>query len=507
MKLCKLNLGCLVILVLLTGGCAVGPDYVRPDAPSEEAWTDSDVPQIKTEPADLTEWWKVFNDPLLDSLIETAYNQNLPLQIAGLRIMEARAQLGIAVGNQYPQLQQLSGSAVATEISGNAPNAFAADKFYYDYQLGFDAAWELDFWGRFRRGVESAEADYMASIAGYDNALVTLTAEVSRAYVIISTFEDRIGIADENVKIQKRSLDIAEARFEGGLVTELDVQQARALLNDTKASISRLEIGLRQARHGLSILLGIPPGELKSVMADAGTIPEAPPEVVVGIPADLLRRRPDIRTAELQAASQSARIGIAKADLYPQFSLVGSIGLQSSEQGGIMSNNADFSDLFDSDSVTYFAGPTIQLPIFNYGRLKNRVRVQDARFQQLIINYKNTVLNAYREVEDAMVGFLRSQEQMKYLGDSVKASQRSVDLSLLQYREGLADYQRVLDTQRFLTQEQDLMTTVNGEVALNLIAMYKALGGGWKIGEGNGFVNQETKEEMKERTNWGELLE
>lgn len=507
MKSVTLCIGSLFILVLMVGGCAVGPDFVRPDAPAEEKWIDTDLPQIKTEPADLTDWWKVFNDPLLDSLIETAYRQNLPLQIAGLRIMEARAQLGLAVGNKYPQLQQLSGSATAVEISDNAPNALAADKFYYNYELGFDAAWELDFWGRFRRGVESAQATYMASIAGYDNALVTLTAEVARAYVQIRTFEDRIRIADENVKIQKRSLEIAEARFEGGIVTELDVQQARALLNDTSASISRLRIGLRQTRHGLSILLGIPPGELKNVLTEAASIPEVPPEVVVGIPADLLRRRPDIRNAELQAAAQSARIGVAKADLYPQFSLVGSIGLQSNEQGGITSNNAHFGDLFDSESITYFAGPSIQWPILNYGRIKSKVRVQDARFQQFIVNYQNTVLNAYREVEDAMVGFLNSKEQVVFLSDSVNASKRSVELSLIQYREGVVDYQRVLDTQRFLTQEQDLLTSVNGEVALNLIAMYKALGGGWQMSEGKRFVNEETKEKMQERTNWGKTLE
>ena len=507
MKSITLCIGSLFILVLMVGGCAVGPDFVRPDAPAEEKWIDTDLPQIKTEPADLTDWWKVFNDPLLDSLIETAYRQNLPLQIAGLRIMEARAQLGVAVGNKYPQLQQLSGSATAVEISDNAPNALAADKFYYNYELGFDAAWELDFWGRFRRGVESAQATYMASIAGYDNALVTLTAEVARAYVQIRTFEDRIRIADENVKIQKRSLEIADARFEGGIVTELDVQQARALLNDTAASISRLRIGLRQTRHGLSILLGIPPGELKNVLTESASIPEVPPEVVVGIPADLLRRRPDIRNAELQAAAQSARIGVAKADLYPQFSLVGSIGLQSNEQGGITSNNAHFGDLFDSESITYFAGPSIQWPILNYGRIKSKVRVQDARFQQFIVNYQNTVLNAYREVEDAMVGFLNSKEQVVFLSDSVNASKRSVELSLIQYREGVADYQRVLDTQRFLTQEQDLLTSVNGEVALNLIAMYKALGGGWQMSEGKRFVNEETKEKMQERTNWGKTLE
>jgi len=507
MKSLNICLGIPVLLVLLISGCAVGPDFVRPDAPSEEEWLDTDVPQIKTEPADITDWWKVFNDPLLDSLIETAYRQNLPLQIAGLRIMEARAQLGVAVGRQYPQFQQLSGSASAVEISDNAPNARAADKFYYDYQLGFDAAWELDFWGRFRRGVESAEANYLASITGYDNALVTLTAEVARAYVLIRTFEEQIRIAQDNVKIQKRSLEIADARFEGGLVTELDMQQARSLLKSTEASIPLFETSLRQAKNGLSILLGIPPSEIMNEMVGSGTIPMAPNEVVVGIPAELLRRRPDVRSAELQAAAQSARIGVAKADLYPQFSLVGSIGLQSSEQGGISSNTANFSDLFDSGSITYFVGPSVQWPILNYGRITNQVRVQDARFQQLVVNYQNTVLGAYREVEDAMVGFLRKQEEATLRADSVQALKRSVEIALTQYREGVIDYQRVLDTQRGLTVEQDLLTSTTGDIILNLIATYKALGGGWQLHEGKEFVNEKTKEVMQERTNWGKLLD
>jgi len=491
----------------MVSGCAVGPDFVRPDAPTEEAWIDSDVPQIKTEPADLTDWWKVFNDPVLDSLIETAYRQNLPLQIAGLRIMEARAQLGVAVGSQYPQVQQLSGSATAVEISDNAPNAVAANKFYYDYQLGFDAVWEMDFWGRFRRGVESAQANYLASIAGYDNALVTITAEVARTYVLIRTFEEEIRIAQENVKIQKRSLEIAKARFEGGLVTELDMQQALSLLRSTEASIPLFEISLRQARNGLSVLLGITMGELSDTLFGTGNIPAVPPEVIVGIPAELLRRRPDVRSAELQAAAQSARIGVAKADLYPHFSLVGSIGLQSSDKGGFASNNADFGDLFDSDSITYFAGPSIRWPILNYGRITNRVRVQDARFQELIVNYQNTVLDAYREVEDAIVGFLKKQEEAQLRADSVEAFKRSVELSLLQYREGVVDYQRVLDAQRGLSDEQDLLTSTNGNIILNLIAMYKALGGGWQMREGKDFVNENTKEVMQERTNWGELME
>jgi len=496
----------MIIIGLFLSGCAVGPDFVRPVAPEEEEWIDSDNPQIKSEPADLTDWWKVLNDPVLDSLIEKAYQQNLTLQIAGLRIMEARAQLGVAAGFQYPQVQEAAGSATANQISDNAPNARGIDKFFYNYDIGFDAAWELDFWGRFRRGVESAEANLLSSVAVYEDVLVTLTAEVARSYVFIRTFEEQIRIARENVKIQKRSLEIAEARFEGGLVTELDVQQARSLLRSTEASIPRFETSLRQARNALSVLLGMPPSELTDAMVGTGNIPMAPPEVIVGIPAELLRRRPDVRSAELQAAAQSALIGVAKADLYPRFSLIGSIGLQSSEQGGFLSNNAHFGDLFDSDSITYFVGPSVQWPILNYGRITNRVRVQDARFEQLVVNYQNTVLNAYREVEDAMVGFLNSKEEVIYLSDSVKASKRSVDLSLIQYREGVADYQRVLDTQRFLTSEEDRLTVISGDVIVNLISMYKALGGGWQIRQGQDFVKEETKEVMEERTNWGNLL-
>jgi outer membrane protein TolC len=229
----------LMILVLLMSGCAVGPDFVRPDAPEEDEWIDGDSPQVRAEQADLTDWWKVLDDPVLDSLIETSYRQNLPLQIAGLRIMEARAQLGIAAGSQYPQVQQVSGSATANQISDNAANAAALDKFNYGYGLGFDAAWEMDFWGRFRRGVESAEANLLVSMAGYENVLVTLTAEVARNYVLIRTFEEQIRIAGDNVKIQKRSLEIAEALFEGGMVTELDMQQARSLLRKPSAGKER----------------------------------------------------------------------------------------------------------------------------------------------------------------------------------------------------------------------------------------------------------------------------
>ena len=374
-KQCRSWVG-LLALVLLASGCMVGPDFVRPDAPMEEGWIKKEDPRIKSEPADYSKWWTVFDDPVLNNLIETAYQQNLDLQIAGLRILEARAQLGIATGQLYPQTQQVGASANANELSENAPNGRGADKFFYDYQMGFDAAWELDFWGRFRRGVESADASHYASIANYDDILVALTAEVARTYVLIRTFEKRLAVARENVKNQTEFLRIAEARFEAGATSKLDVAQATALLKETQASIPGLKVSLRQVQNGLATLLGILPADTRDVLVcGPKPIPTAPAEVAVGIPAELLRRRPDIRMAELQAAAQSARIGIAKSELYPRFSLKGSIGLQSSEKGGVLSNNAHFSDLFNSSSVAYFVGPTLQWPILNYGRLKNNVRV------------------------------------------------------------------------------------------------------------------------------------
>ena len=502
----KISLLSLIVVTLLVSGCVkVGPDFVKPPAQVEEKWIEKD-PKIKSELADHSSWWTVFNDPVLNSLVETAYKQNLPLRIAGLRILEARAQLGIAVGRIYPQLQQASGDISGNQISDNAPNAASANKFFYDFQAGFDAAWELDFWGRFRRGVESADANLNASVADYDDVLVSLVSDVAATYVQIRTFEERLKVALENVRVQEDSLRIAEVRFSAGAVTELDVTQAKALLRDTQSTIPVLQSGFRQAQNALSILLGMPPRDLQDLLGGLNAIPTTPTEVTVGIPAELLRRRPDIRRAELDAAAQSAQIGVAKADLFPAISISGSFGLESSAKGGRQSNRANFSDLFESNSFTYFFGPSVQWPILNYGRLKDNIRVQDARFQELVVNYQNTVLRAAQEVEDAIVAFLRTQEQARFLSESVESAKRSVELSLIQYREGATDYQRVLDSQGFLVQQQDRLTLSLGDVPTSLIAVYKALGGGWQIREGKDFIPEEIKTEMNSRTDWGDLL-
>lgn len=496
----------LLLTMLLTACTTLGPDFVKPAAPVEEKWTEAEASQIKAEPGDHSAWWKVLNDPVLDSLIEMASEQNLSLQIAGLRILESRALLGIAVGLQYPQAQQLNGGYTYSKSSKNAP-PFSnlpddvnnrVDRNSNVYQFGFDAAWEIDFWGKFRRSVEAADASLAASIAGYDNLLVILTGEVAAAYVVIRTLEQRLEFTSSNVEIQQRSLKIADVRFQEGATSELDVQQARSLLHNTQALIPVLEISIRQAKHGLSVLLGIPPSDLPEIMEGPSAIPKSPAQVAVGIPVDLLRRRPDIRLAEFQAAAQGALIGVAQADLYPHFALGGSIGFAAG------SGN----DLFDSNSITSFFTPfSFRWDIFNYGRIKNKVRVQDARFEQLLVTYQNKVLQAAREVEDALVGFVRSQQQTQFLDDAVIAAQRASELALLQYKEGLIDYTPVLNTQQVLVSQQDSLSTSRGDIVRYLIALYKALGGGWQIRIGKDIIPKQTAETMRNRTDWGELLQ
>jgi NodT family efflux transporter outer membrane factor (OMF) lipoprotein len=495
---------CIASVLFLASACTtLGPDFTRPATPEPAAWLEQDPGVLESEAIASLEWWQVFNDPVLNSLVDMAYQQNLSLQIAGLRILEARAQLGIAIGSQYPQQQQVGGSATKNRLSENSPNfSPAVDKNYMDYQVGFDAAWEIDFWGRFRRGIEAANADLSASVADYQDALVSLTAEVARTYVIIRTLEERLVIAEENIKLQTSSLRIANIRFTNGATTELDVQQAIANLSETKAQVPALQQDLRQAKNSLSILLGKPPSELTAILGGAGIIPVAPARVAVGVPAELLRRRPDVQLAEMQAAGQSALVGVARTELFPRFSLLGSIGYVTSD-----TNDSSSGDLFDSGSLTYYAGPTFQWNILNYGRLKNNVRVQDARYQQAIVNYQNTVLNAYKEVEDAMVAFIQSQQESSLREEAAMASKKSTEIANIQYREGAVDFQRVIDSERTLVLQQDNWTNTRGEIALNLIAMYKALGGGWESRTGDAFVSEDNRVEMKERTDWGDLLE
>jgi NodT family efflux transporter outer membrane factor (OMF) lipoprotein len=487
----------LACTMLALGACSVGPKYVAPEVSVDESWSEANDDRLEPDaPADSL-WWQVFNDPTLDELIDLAHQQNLPLQIAALRIMESRAQLGIAVGRQYPQVQLAFGSATAVRVSEDAPNSFGLDREYWDFQLGFDAAWEADVWGKYRSDVEAEEATYFSSVADYEDALVSITAEVARTYAVVRTFEVLIQLAEDNVEIQEEGLRIADARFRNGATSELDVSQSQTLLESTRASIPRLQSGLQQSQNALATLLGQTRDDIEAMLAGSEGIPVAPAEVAVGVPAEMLRRRPDVRSAEWSAIAQCSRIGVAKADLYPSFSLLGTIGAQTTDGGG---------SLFESGNLFYAIGPRFLWPLFNWGRIKNNVRVQDARFQQLLVAYQDTVLRAAQEAEDAMAGYLRSQESLVFAQNAADAAQRSVDLAFLQYREGAVDYQRVLDAQRSLLEEQNSLAETRSSIATNLIALYKALGGGWEFQIGQPVVPEGMQEEMEDRTNWGDML-
>jgi NodT family efflux transporter outer membrane factor (OMF) lipoprotein len=482
------------------GGCSVGPDFKKPEVPVNEAWRAQGDPRITTQTVANAQWWKTFNDSALDRLIEIAYRQNLPLQIAGLRIAEARAQLGIATGKQYPQVQVAVAGGSAEGLTQHQADIASIDRNFFTYQAGFDAVWELDFWGKYRRGVQAEAANLLATEADYDSSLVTLMAEVARTYAVIRTFEVLIDQADQNTKVQEDELKIAESRFKNGATSELDVTQATSLLESTRAIVPKLKGNEIQARNALTTLLGQPTGTVDTVLAAPGDIPKAPDKVAVSLPAELLRRRPDIRSAELFAAAQCARIGVAKAELYPSFSLFGSVGLQANSAGSGSHN------LFSASSIAYSIGPRIVFPFLNYGRLTNNVRVEDARFQQSLVSYRNTVLKAAQEVEDALTGFLNSQEAIVFDQRAVAAAQRSAEISVVQYRDGAVDYQRVLDSQRFLLQEENDLAQTRSSVAVNAIALYKALGGGWELRQGQAVISDSTQKEMKDRTDWGEML-
>jgi NodT family efflux transporter outer membrane factor (OMF) lipoprotein len=494
---------------LLLSGCALGPNFIRPKASVSKSWLEAEDKRVKSEPADYRNWWQAFNDPVLNRLIDQAYKENLSLRIAGVRVLEVRAQLGIAVGELFPQTQQLSGSlqyirpserTFQGASSGSSSTSNTSIRFWQS-QIGLGANWEIDFWGKFRRAIASGNASWLASIANYDNALVSLTANVASSYVLIRMFEKRIAIARQNVETQKESLKIAEARYKYGTASQLDVDQAKTVLYNTEASIPPLETQLRQAKDALSVLLGLPPSHLVNELRGSSDIPVSPPQVIVGIPADLLRRRPDIRNAELQAAAQCAQIGVAKADLYPAFSLTGNFGFVSTDIG-----KSSLSDMFKWSSRNIQAGPTFQWNILNYGQITNNVRVQDARFQQLLIAYQNVVLTAQQDAEDNLIAFLKAQDRAGFLAQSVEAAKKSLDLAVRQYREGIVDFTTVLIAQQSLLSGQDSLATTLGTVSTSLVGVYRALGGGWEIREGKDLVPPEIMEEMAKRTNWGKLL-
>jgi len=478
-----------LVIALVASGCSlpkwasngfqVGPDYRKPAAAFADNWIDSDDPRVIDQPPDHADWWSALHDPVLNQLVNEAYQQNLTLREAGMRVLQARAQRALIAGNLFPQSQTVDGSYTRKQLSLvqqpyllPIPGLFS--RHFDAWSLSGNLSWELDVWGRFRRAIESADAGLDASVEEYDAILVCLIAEVVTAYVDIRTFELRLEYARQNVRIQEGSLELARARAEEGRTGDISVHSSESSLEATKAAIQPLEIGLRQANNRLCTLLGIPTVDLSQSLG-AGEIPTAPAEVAVGIPADLLRRRPDVRAAERQVAAQSAQIGIAVADLYPSIAITGEISVQAEE----------FSDLFKSLSQGGAIGPSFRWNVLNYGRIRNNVRVQDARFQELIFTYQNTVLSANEEVENALVSFLRTQQQVRSLAASTDATRKALELELLNFKEGETDFTGVFVLQGELLRRQDELASAQGNVVASLVGVYKALGGGWEIRRAN----------------------
>ena len=483
------------VSLALAACTTLGPDYREPDVEWLATWQPtSPLPTRTGKAVDHAFWWELFEDPALNRLIDTAREDSPTLRLAGLRILESRALLGIAGSTLYPQVQQVTGAVAYVNQQQRGGAVAQRTDSLASYEAGFALGWELDFWGRFRRGVESADAAFFASVANQQDVQVLLAAQVADLYYAYRTTQLRIGIARQNAKIQKRSFEITERLFNSGSNSELDVQQARTQYLTTLSTIPQLEQTLVQVRNALGVLLGRPPGDLPELAGDYTALPAIGGAEVETIPANLLLRRPDVRVAAWQVAAQSAQIGLAEADFYPAISLLGSVGWSATSIDG------------SPDVTTLGIGPSLKWNVFDYGRIENNVRVQDARLQQLIEAYRQSVLQAAREIDDALVGLVKTSEQQAILDQAVEASRRSLELANSRYREGYAGFQRVLDAQRAVAGQDERSLVNQGNHVSSVIALYKALGGGWTDSGVAGWVPEPVRESMTQRTDWGELL-
>lgn len=500
----------LFVMAMLIAGCTspskyvrngfkVGPNYPGATACTEKHWIDATDRRIHSEPTDLVQWWTVFHDPVLDRLIACSCKQNLTLRQAGLRILEARAQLAIARGDLFPQAQTASATYMHSQNSGANPQSYTVagtinggftpnggptepGNFAGEgglllnpplnsdgINVGLNLAWEIDFWGRFRRAVVAAEDTLEANYADYHGVVVSLLGDVARNYVQLRTDERRIALARDNIKLQQRVLDIAAKRFKEGQTNDLDSNQARSTVALTEAQIPLLQSDLRAAEIRLCVLMGMPPADLRKQLQEM-PIPVTPAEVIVGVPADLLRRRPDVCRAERLAAAQAEQIGIAEAELYPIFKINGDMGYSA----------AKGSELFETNAFYGGIGPGAQWNILNYGRIRNNVLLQDAKFRELLTAYQQTVLQAAEETENGISHFLNETDRSRLLGESVTSLQLAVNTVLKQYKEGGIDFTRVSQVEQDLVQQQDAQAASQGQVAQGLIEVYRALGGGWQ---------------------------
>ncbi len=460
-------------LVLVSGwlnACAVGPDYEPPQTQMPDSWYVDLSKGLKEGKADLRTWWKTFDDPLLDSLIDRTTAGNLDAKQAVARILEARANVGFAAGESLPALDGI-GQIDTSRISENVQEDVIPPSRRTStlYSTGLSAEWEVDIWGRIARSVELADAGLQVTIEDYRDVLVSLYAEVANAYVNVRTAQARIKSALENVESQKKTLNLVEDRLAAELASDLEVAQARLNLYTTESTVPQRRQELAQAVHALGVLIGERPSVLWPELSEAQPIPQPPPEILVARPTELLRQRPDVRSAERALAAQTALIGVATADLYPRFSLSGFFGMQTIGP----------TDFFNWESRAFSVGPTVQWNLFDGGRVRSRIQAEDARTQAALFSYEQTVLDALREVEDNMVFYIQETDRRESLRLSAEAASRSVELVNTLYVTGLTDFQNVQDQESRKAQQDDQYFQSQGQVANFLIGIYRSLGGGW----------------------------
>ncbi|MEN8751709.1 MAG: efflux transporter outer membrane subunit [Desulfobacterales bacterium] len=468
----KDNIGILFVAAFILGvltGCAhVGPDYIPPEPTTQDVWHQKLVDGLAEGKADLKTWWTVFDDPVLTSLIDRATTGNLDLKEAFARLKEARARRGVATGERYPDVNG-KGSVSRQRVTEDYLTIITdQDRNYNSGNVGLDATWEIDFWGRISRSIESADAGLQASLENYRDVLVLLYAEVTLNYVQVRTLQARIGFAEASVKTQRRTLEITRARLKAEISGELDVRQAELNLANTESIIPQLKSALVQTINRLGVFLGELPKALHQELSDPVPIPKPPDRILVGLPADLLRQRPDIRRAERQLAAQTARIGVAKADLYPRFSLSGAFAFEGT------------SDIFDSSKRSWFIAPAFRWNLFDGGRVRNRIKAEDTRTEQALVRYEQTVLAALEDMENTMTAYVQEGDRRETLHRAAIAADESVNLVKSLYKSGLTDFQNVFDMERSAFAQRQALAESQGLVTQNLIRIYRAMGGGWE---------------------------
>lgn len=464
-----------VAIILMAGCFRVGPDFTAPETEIQTSWTEESNIIAVEDYDDVGAWWENYNDETLNLLVETALSDNFTLEAVAYRILAARANLGFAIGEYFPQTQQAEGSSIRTHLSANAPNTLNADRDFVDNILGLRIAWELDFWGRFTRGVEAAYGEFIATEDDYQDVRRLLIADVVSFYVQQKTFQKRIATLVRNIDIQHRSVEIAEVRWKEGYESELDYAQAVSLWRETIAQKATLETGLKRVTTSLAVLLGLTAEQFLCAFPLSDTPLTTPSEASVGCPAEILYSRPDLRRSLDLLYAQSARVGIAVSDLYPRISFTGFLGLDCASDTHSTFNQKG-KHLFSRSSLTFFYGPDFVWPILNYGRLENRIKEQYAILDEGIANYRNQVLEAYKEVEDALSFYINAIDETENLAESFKYAKRSVDISTLQYQEGLADYSRVLNSLQLQVAAEDSLAQAEGNIGLAYSAIFRSFG-------------------------------